>query len=115
VIAASQDAVALGDVDTVAAQAEQLEAARETVQNAIDSVRRRLRPTGHDCRQSAALVHLTQTPPGKGPTQPPPTTLRRRTRRIDHETAGVLAHGFECAPGKSVEESQGTPRGGKDG
>ncbi|MEE1806165.1 DUF6245 family protein [Streptomyces sp. BE133] len=37
VIAASQDAVANGDVDTLAAQAGQLEAAREALQNAIDN------------------------------------------------------------------------------
>ncbi|MDQ1031559.1 hypothetical protein QF035_009141 [Streptomyces umbrinus] len=35
VIAASQDAVAQGDVDTLAAQAEQLEAAREALETAI--------------------------------------------------------------------------------
>lgn len=37
VIAASQDAVASGDVDTLAAQADQLKAAREALQNAIDN------------------------------------------------------------------------------
>uniref|UniRef100_UPI003F49790C DUF6245 family protein n=1 Tax=Streptomyces sp. CA-136453 TaxID=3240050 RepID=UPI003F49790C len=37
VIAASQDAVAAGDVDTLAAQASQLQAAREALQNAIDN------------------------------------------------------------------------------
>jgi hypothetical protein len=37
VIAASQDAVAVGDVDTLAAQAGQLQEAREALQNAIDN------------------------------------------------------------------------------
>ncbi|MFI2367544.1 DUF6245 family protein [Streptomyces sp. NPDC018833] len=37
VIAASRDAVATGDVDTLAAQAGQLEAAREALQNAMDN------------------------------------------------------------------------------
>ncbi|MFF4146935.1 DUF6245 family protein [Streptomyces sp. NPDC001698] len=37
VIAASQDAVATGDVDTLAAQAGQLHAAREEQQNAMDN------------------------------------------------------------------------------
>ncbi|MGP2436324.1 DUF6245 family protein [Streptomyces sp. JW3] len=37
VIAASQDAVATGDVGTLAAQAGQLEAAREALQNAMDN------------------------------------------------------------------------------
>ncbi|MFE0654416.1 DUF6245 family protein [Streptomyces sp. NPDC059534] len=37
VIAASQDAVAHGDVDTLAAQAGQLQTAREALQNAIDN------------------------------------------------------------------------------
>lgn len=37
VIAASQDAVATGDVETLAAQAGQLQAAREALQNAIDN------------------------------------------------------------------------------
>ncbi|MFE9254124.1 DUF6245 family protein [Streptomyces sp. NPDC006879] len=37
VIAASQDAVATGDVETLASQAGQLEAAREALQNAMDN------------------------------------------------------------------------------
>ncbi|MBL1119700.1 hypothetical protein JK364_46405 [Streptomyces sp. 110] len=37
VIAASQDAVATGDVETLAAQAGQLQAAREALQNAMDN------------------------------------------------------------------------------
>jgi hypothetical protein len=49
--------------------------------------RRRLRRTGHDCRQTAALVHLAKTPPGRSPTQPLPTAVRRRTCWIDHKTA----------------------------
>ncbi len=36
-IAASQDAVARGDVDTLAAQADQMKAAREALQHAIDN------------------------------------------------------------------------------
>ncbi|GAA3185525.1 hypothetical protein GCM10010451_38480 [Streptomyces virens] len=32
-------------------------------------------------------ITLAQTPPGNSPTQPLPTTIRRRTRWIDHETA----------------------------
>jgi SRSO17 transposase len=52
-----------------------------------DPIRRLPHPAGHVRGQAAALAHLAQTPPGDSPAQPLPTTDRRRSRWIDHETA----------------------------
>jgi hypothetical protein len=39
--------------------------------------------------QTAELVKLAQTPPGRGPKKPLPTTTSQRIQHIDHE---VLDH-----------------------
>ncbi|MFF3334544.1 copper chaperone PCu(A)C [Streptomyces sp. NPDC002888] len=59
---------------------------------------------------AAALVQLAAPTPSDSPPQPLPTTLRRGTDRIDHETAAGDGHRPPCDGGRDRDDHRSAGR-----